>query len=169
MTTIKRFKNIILNRALKTIAIVLFIRIGTFLPVPGINHTDLAYYTQTNSVAKLLTNTFSGNDTFIIGLFFLNIFPHINASVLIQLLIGIFPKLAKLQKEGSFEGRRKISTLTRLLTLIFAIIQSTGLALQLKQVLFNWNWLLAFEIVSWLTAGAMIVFWCSDLITEYCL
>ena len=169
MTTIKRFKNIILNRALKTIAIVLFIRIGTFLPVPGINHTDLAYYTQTNSVAKLLTNTFSGNDTFIIGLFFLNIFPHINASVLIQLLIGIFPKLAKLQKEGSFEGRRKISTLTRLLTLIFAIIQSTGLVLQLKQVLFNWNWLLAFEIVCWLTAGAMIVFWCSDLITEYCL
>ena len=61
MTTIKRFKNLILNRALRTIAIILFIRIGTFLPVPGINHTDLAFYTQTNSVVKLLTNTFSGN------------------------------------------------------------------------------------------------------------
>lgn len=166
MTINQDFKDLIRNRALTTIGIILFIRIGTFLPVPGINHIDLAVYTQTHSVIKMLVTTFAGNDTFIIGLFFLNIFPHINASILIQLLTGISPGFAKLQKEGSLEGRRKICYLTRLLTLIFAILQSAGLALQLKQALFDWNWLLAFEIISWLTTGAMIVLWCSDLITD---
>lgn len=161
------FIDLLRKRALITIGIVLFIRIGTFFPVPGINHNDLAFYIQTHSVAKSLVNTFSGNDTFIIGLFTLNIFPHINASILIQLIIGLSPKLAKLQKEGDFEGRRKISSLTRLLTLIFAVIQSAGLTLYLKQVLFEWNYLLAFEIIVWLTAGAMIVLWFSDLITDY--
>jgi len=167
VTISQEFKNLIRNRSLITIGIILFIRIGTFFPVPGINHIDLAFYTQTHSIAKMLIATFSGNDTFIIGLFFLNIFPHINASISIQLLIGLFPKLAKLQKEGSFEGRRRISSLTRLLTLIFAIVQSAGLVFQLKQALFNWNWVLAFDIIGWLTTGAMIVFWCSDLITAY--
>ena len=167
MTISQEFKNVIRNRSLITISIILFIRVGTFFPVPGINHLDLALYTQTHSIAKMLVTTFSGNDTFIIGLFFLNIFPHINASISIQLLIGLFPKLAKLQKEGSFEGRRKISSLTRLLTLIFATVQSVGLTLQLKQALFDWNWVLAFDTIIWLTTGAMIVFWCSDLITEY--
>jgi len=161
------FIDLLRKRALITIGIVLFIRIGTFFPVPGINHNDLAFYIQTHSVAKSLVNTFSGNDTFIIGLFTLNIFPHINASILIQLIIGLSPKLAKLQKEGDFEGRRKISSLTRLLTLIFAVIQSAGLTLYLKQVLFDWNYLLAFEIIVWLTTGAMIVLWFSDLITDY--
>jgi len=161
------FRNLILKRSLITISIILFIRIGTFLPVPGINHNDLAFYIQTHSVAQNLVSTFSGNDTFIIGLFILNIFPYINASILIQLILSISPKLAKLQKEGDLADRRYISQLTRLITLIWAIIQSVGLTFYLKQVLFDWNYILVFETVLWLTTGAMIVLWLSELITDY--
>merc|ERR1712003_293649 len=90
-----------------------------------------------------------------------------NASILIQVILGFSPKLAKLQKEGELEGRRSITRLTRFITLIWAIIQSFSLAFYLKQVLFDWNYLLACEIVIWLTTGAMIVLWLSELITDY--
>ena len=163
----KEIRDIILKRLLVTLGILLFIRIGTFLPVPGINHSDLAFYIQSHSVTRSLVSTFSGNDIFVIGLFTLNIFPYINASILIQLILGFSPKLAKLQKEGEFEGKRKINRLIRLLTLIFAIIQSISISLYLRQILFDWNYGLAFEITIWLTTGAMIVLWLSELITDY--
>jgi preprotein translocase subunit SecY len=163
----KEIRDIILKRLLITLGILLFIRIGTFLPVPGINHSDLAFYIQNHSVTRSLVSTFSGNDIFVIGLFTLNIFPYINASILIQLILGFSPKLAKLQKEGDLEGKRKINRLTRLITLIFAMIQSISISLYLRQILFDWNYTLAFEITVWLTTGAMIILWLSELITDY--
>ena len=163
----KEIRDVLLNRLLFSLGILLLIRVGTFLPVPGINHSDLAFYIQRHSVTKSLVSTFSGDNTFVIGLFTLNIFPYINATILVQLLIGFSPQLGKLQKEGDFEGRRSISRLTRFITLIWAIIQSVGVSLYLKQILFDWNYLLAFQIVVWLTTGAMIVLWLSELITDY--
>ena len=163
----KEIKDIILKRLFISLGVLLLIRIGTFLPVPGINHTDLAFYLQRHSVTKSLVSTFSGDDTFVIGLFTLNIFPYINASIFIQLILGFSPKLSKLQKEGDLEGRRSINRLTRLITLGWAVIQSLSLAFYLKQVLFDWNYFLAIEIVIWLTTGAMIVLWLSELITDY--
>jgi preprotein translocase subunit SecY len=163
----KEIRDIILKRLLITLGVLLFIRIGTFLPVPGINHSDLAFYIQSHSVTKSLVSTFSGNDIFVIGLFTLNIFPYINASILIQLILGFSPKLGKLQKEGDLEGKRKINRLTRLITLIFAVIQSVSISLYLRQILFDWNYQLAFEISVWLTTGAMIILWLSELITDY--
>ena len=167
MKITKQIKNIVVTRLLFSLGILLLIRTGTFLPVPGINQSDLAFYIQRHSVTKNLISTFSGDNTFVIGLFTLNIFPYINATIFIQLLLGFSPKLAKLQKEGDFEGRRKISRLTRLLTLIWAIIQSVGISSYLQQVLFDWNYILAIEIILWLTTGAMIVLWLSELITDY--
>ena len=163
----KEIKNVVLNRLLFSLGILLLIRVGTFLPVPGINHNDLAFYIQRHSVTKSLVSTFSGDNTFVIGLFTLNIFPYINATILVQLLLGFSPQLAKLQKEGDFEGRRSISRLTRFITLIWAVIQSIGVSLYLKQILFDWSYLLAFQIIIWLTTGAMIVLWLSELITDY--
>lgn len=163
----KEIRDIIFKRLLVTLGVLLFIRVGTFLPVPGINHSDLAFYIQSHSVTRSLVSTFSGNDTFVIGLFTLNIFPYINASILVQLILGLSPQLSKLQKEGDLEGRRKINRLTRFITLIFAIIQSLSLSFYLKQILFNWNYSLAFEIVICLTTGAMIVLWLGELITDY--
>ena len=163
----KEIRDILLKRLLVTLGVLLFIRVGTFLPVPGINLNDLAFYIQSHSVTRSLVSTFSGNDTFVIGLFTLNIFPYINASILVQLILGLSPKLSKLQKEGDLEGRRTINRLTRFITLIFAIIQSVSLSLYLKQILFDWSYALAFDIVIWLTTGAMIVLWLSELITDY--
>ena len=158
---------IILKRLLISLGVILFIRIGSFFPVPGINHTDLALYIQANPVAKSLVSTFSGDDTFVIGLFTLNIFPYINASILVQLVIAFSPSLSKLQKEGDLNARRSLNRLTRFITLIWAIIQSLSLGIYLKQILFDWNIQLLFEIVIWLTTGAMIVLWLSELITDY--
>ena len=163
----KDIKDTILKRLFISLGILLLIRFGTFLPVPGINHTDIAFYLQRHSVTKNLISTFSGDNTFVIGLFTLNIFPYINASILVQLILGFSPKLSKLQKEGDLAGRRQINRLTRFITLAWAIIQSFSLAFYLKQVLFDWNYLLAIEIVFWLTTGAMIVLWLSELITDY--
>jgi preprotein translocase subunit SecY len=158
---------IILQRLLISLGVILFIRIGSFLPIPGINHTDLALYIQNNPFARNIVSTFSGRDTFVIGLFTLNIFPYINASIFIQLIVAFSPSLAKLQKEGDLNARRSLNRLTRFVTLIWAIIQSIGLGLYLRPILFNWNTQLLLEIVVWLTTGAMIVLWLSELVTDY--
>jgi preprotein translocase subunit SecY len=163
----KEIKDIILKRILVTIGILLLIRIGTFLPVPGINHSDLAFYIQSHSVTRSLVSTFSGNNTFVIGLFTLNIFPYINASILVQLILGFSPNFQNYKKKVILKDVRSINRLTRFITLIWAIIQSVSLAFYLKQILFNWNYSLAFEIVVWLTTGAMIVLWLSEIITDY--
>ena len=160
-------KNILLNRLLLSLGILIFIRIGTFLPIPVINHSHLAFYLERHSMTKTLVSTFAGNDTFVIGLFTLNIFPYINASILMQVLISLLPNLSKLQKEGGGEGRRSINKLTRLVTLGWALIQSISIAFYLKRALFDWNLYLAAEIIIWLTTGAMIVLWLSEIITEY--
>jgi len=160
-------KNILLNRLLLSLGILIFIRIGTFLPVPGINHGHLAFYLERHSMTKSLVSTFAGNNTFVIGIFTLNIFPYINASILMQVLISLFPNLSKLQKEGGSEGRRTINKITRLITLGWALIQSFSIAFYLKRALFDWDLYLAGEIIIWLTTGAMIVLWLSEIITEY--
>merc|ERR1712071_71462 len=159
--------NILLKRLLLSLGILIFIRLGTFLPVPGIDHGYLAFYIQRHSLTRSLVSTFSGNDTFVVGLFTLNIFPYINASILMQLLVTIIPNLSKLQKEGSSESKRVLNRLIRLITLIWAFIQSASIAFYLKRALFNWTPTLAFEIIIWLTTGSMIVLWLSELITEY--
>lgn len=167
MKITKKFRNIILKRLFLSIGILVIIRLGTFLPIPGINHNDLAFYIQTHSVTRSLISTFSGDKTFVIGLFTLNIFPYINASISMQLISGFVPKFAKLQKDEGLKGRRKINRLTRIFTFIFAFIQSISLAFYLKQILFDWNYILAIEIIFWLTTGAMIIVWLSEIITDY--
>ena len=163
----KKTDDILLKRLLLSVGILLCIRMGTFLPIPGINHGHLAFYIQQHPITKNLVSTFSGNDTFVIGLFTLNIFPYINASIMVQLITGLIPSISKLQKEAGGEGRRAITRLTRLITFGWALIQSSSIAFYLKRALFDWSPLLAFEIILWLTTGAMIVLWLSELITEY--
>jgi preprotein translocase subunit SecY len=160
-------REILLPRILLTIGVLLLIRTGTFLPVPGIDSLDLDSYIQRTPIAKNLISTFAGDNVFVIGLFTLNIFPFVNATILVQLLTAFSPRLAQLQKEGDFEGKRTISRLTRNITLLVSIGQSVGIALYLRPALFEWNILLASEIVLWLTSGAMIVLWLSEIITDY--
>lgn len=163
----KNDKNILLNRLLLSLGILIFIRIGTFLPVPGINHGHLAFYLERHSMTKNLISTFAGNNTFVVGIFTLNILPYINASIFMQVLTSFLPSLSKLQKEGGAEGRRTINKITRIITLGWALIESFSIAVYLKRALFDWNVYLAGEIIIWLTTGSMIVLWLSEIITEY--
>ena len=160
-------KNILLKRILLSLGILIFIRMGTFLPIPGVSPLEIEFFLERNSIARTFVNAFSGNNTFVIGIFSLNIFPYINASILIQVLTNILPYLSKLQKEGGSEGKRIINRLTRLITFGWALIQSVTLSIYLTRVLMNWNIFLIFEIIIWLTTGSMIILWLSELITEY--
>ena len=160
-------KNILLTRLLLSLLILIFIRMGTFLPIPGIDHGQLDYYIRRHSMIQTLVSTFAGGSTVVIGLFTLNIFPYINASIIIQLLVSLVPSLSKLQKEGGAEARRTINSLTRLLTLGWALLQSSSIAFYLKRMLTGWDYALALETIVWLTTGAMIILWLSELITEY--
>ena len=100
--------NILLKRILVSLGLLAFIRIGTFLPVPGIEQSYLTYYIQNSSIARFV-NTFSNDNVFVLGLFTLNIFPYINASILMQVLVSVIPDLKRLQKEEGAPGRRKIN------------------------------------------------------------
>ena len=160
-------KNILFKRILLSLTILIFIRMGTFLPIPGVNPLEIEFFLERNSIARTFVSAFSGNETFVIGIFALNIFPYINASILIQVLTNIIPYLSKLQKEGGSEGKRIINRLTRLITFAWALIQSVTLSIYLTRVLMNWNIFLIFEIIIWLTTGSMIILWLSELITEY--
>lgn len=163
----KKTRTKILNRFLISLGIILFIRMGSFLPVPGINHTDLIRYVQMNPSAKNFINAFISEENLVISLFTLNIFPYVNATIIIQLLSSFSPSIAKLQKENDLTSRRSLNRLIRIITLVWSIVQSFGLGFYLKQILFNWSLVLVFQIVLWLTTGAMIILWLSELITDY--
>lgn len=167
MKITKEIKNIVLRRLLITFGVLSFVKFGTFLPVPGLNHMDVKFFIDHNSLANSIINSSGQKKNFVISLFTLNIFPYINATILVQLSLGFSSRLSKLQKEGDLEGKRAINRLTRLLTLIFSFVQSLGLSLYLKRILFTWNFTLGFDIVIWLTTGAMVTVWLSEIITEY--
>lgn len=103
----------------------------------------------------------------VIGMFGLGILPYLNASIIMQLLTVINPKLSKMQKEGGSLGRKTIGFYTRLLCLTWAFIQGLSIAFSLKGYLFDWNSNTPWEISLYLTTGSMIVLWISELITKY--
>ena len=165
--TNKLITRIIIKRFLITIAIILFIRIGSFIPVPGINLIDLALFIEKDSATTNIASLFSGKGTFKIGLFTLSIVPYINASIITQILVKSSPFLSELQKEGDLYSKRYINRLTRFIALIVALFQSISLGLYLRPIIFDWNIGLLFEIVISLTTGSMIVLWLSEVVTEY--
>lgn len=164
---LKSIRSIILNRSLITLVTILFIRIGTFIPIPGVNLIDLALFIEKDSVTTNIAYLFSGGDTFKIGLFTLNIVPYINASIITQIIVKTSSSLSELQKEGDLNSKRIINRLTRLIALIVALFQSLSLGLYLRSILFEWNIELLVEITISLTTGSMIILWLSELITEY--
>ena len=165
--TNKSITRIIIKRFLITIAIILFIRIGSFIPIPGVNLIDLALFVEKDSATTNLASLFSGKGTFKIGLFTLSIVPYINASIITQILVKSSPFLSEIQKEGDLYSKRYINRLTRFIALIVALFQSISLGLYLRPIIFDWNIGLLLEIVISLTTGSMIVLWLSEVITEY--
>ena len=154
------------KKIIYTIITLIVARIGIFIPIPGIDHDALYNSISKNAFVNFL-NIFSGGGLSTIGMFALGIVPYINASIITQLFSKIIPTLENLQKEEGETGRRKITQLTRYLTLIWGIIQSVAISLWIKPYVFNWDIIFIFDCVITLTTGSMIIMWLSELITEY--
>jgi preprotein translocase subunit SecY len=136
------------TRLLVTIGLLILVRAGIYLPVPGIDRARFAEIVQSNQFVGFL-DVFSG------------------ASIIIQLLTAALPSLERLQKDEGEAGRRKISQYTRFVALGWAIFQSTLFALYVNaNAAVNPGTLFIAEMALALTAGSMFVMWVSELITE---
>jgi preprotein translocase subunit SecY len=155
------------GRLLVTVGILILVRLGIYLPVPGIDRARFHEAISGNNSIFGLLDIFSGRGLSTLGVFALGILPFINASIIIQLLTAAIPSLEKLQKDEGEAGRRKISQITRYVTVVWAIIQSTAFsAFFLQQFALQPGPVFVAETAIALTAGSMFVMWASEVITE---
>nr|YP_010619327.1 SecY-type transporter protein [Amplisiphonia pacifica]WAX03340.1 SecY-type transporter protein [Amplisiphonia pacifica] len=156
----------LVNKITVTLVILFISRIGIFIPIPGINQGEFNESIGQNTIINFL-NVFSGGGFSTIGIFSLGIIPYINSSIITQLLIKIIPSLEEIQKNEGEIGKQKINKITRYLTTLWAIIQSTSIGLWIKPYTFNWNIIFFTDLVITLTTGSIIIMWFSEVITEY--
>jgi len=154
------------GRLLITIGLLILVRLGIFIPIPGIDRVRFAAETSNSAVFGFL-NIFTGGGFSTLGIFALGIIPYINASIIIQLMTTALPSLENLQKNEGEAGRRKISGITRYIALGWAVIQSAGLTLGIlqKYAIEPNIWFTIGTIIA-LSAGSMLIMWISELITE---
>ncbi|MEA5532730.1 preprotein translocase subunit SecY [Crocosphaera sp. XPORK-15E] len=154
------------GRLLITIGLLILIRFGIFIPIPGIDRVKFVAAISNSPVLGFL-DIFTGGGISTLGIFALGILPYINASIIMQLLTAAIPSLEDLQKNEGEAGRRKISQFTRYVALGWGIIQSTAITVGLlkQYALVDSFWFVP-ETVLALTAGSMFVMWVSELITE---
>lgn len=153
------------SRVLITFGLIIFVRLGTRIPVPGIDRVAFSQSLQGSPLSGIF-NFLSGGGLSALGIFALGILPYINASIILQLLSAAIPALERLQKLEGEAGRRKISQLTRYVALGSAIANSLGIALWVRQFAYDPGGLFVAEVIVALAAGAMFVMWVSEVITE---
>lgn len=150
-----------------TVLIVVIFRIIAHIPVSGVDLEALKALFSSNQLLGLL-DIFSGGTLANFSILSLGLNPYINASIIMQLLTMVFPKLEALSKEGEF-GRAKITQYTRYLTIPLAIVQAIGMFVLLKNqaVLGGISPLQMVSIIAGLSAGTILLMWLGELITEY--
>src|SRR3954454_10071646 len=155
------------RRVLFTALMLSVYRFGSWVPAPGIDSTQIQniFNSQNGSILTLL-NLFSGSALSRFSLFALGIMPYVTASIILQLLTVVIPRLEQLQKEGE-SGYAKINQYTRYLTVALAAAQSTGYAFLFKSqgVLTADSGRMVLIILT-LTAGATLLMWMGELITK---
>ncbi|OCQ93764.1 preprotein translocase subunit SecY [Limnothrix sp. PR1529] len=158
------------GRLLVTVGLLVLVRLGIFLPVPGIDRVAFGNAIQNSGLGGIVgfLDIFSGGGLSLLGIFALGILPYINASIIIQLLTAALPSLEDLQKNEGEAGRRKIAQITRYVSLGWAIIQSTGIALWISALgaTTDPGPIFVLKTALALTAGSMFVMWVGELITE---
>ena len=155
------------KRILFTLGAIIIFRLGTHIPVPGVDSALLKdfFATQRGGIFDFL-NMFTGGALQRFSLFALGVTPYINASIIFSLLTAVIPKLKELQQQGR-EGRRKITTYTRWATLGLATVQGAAMSM----LIINWGlatpgmWFYLTSIVS-LTTGTIFLMWLGERITE---
>jgi preprotein translocase subunit SecY len=164
------------QRILFLVGALLVYRIGTFIPVPGVNPEVLAELLKMHEGSILdMFNMFSGGALKRASLFALGVMPYISASIIVQLMSSVIPQLEQLKKEGE-QGRRKITQYTRYGTVVLSIIQSLGISFFLERTtapggaplvpedLQGWGFRLMTVLT--LTTGTAFVMWLGEQITE---
>lgn len=158
-----------------TLLMLLVFRIGSYIPVPGLNATALGeLFSDTGGFLGILS-MMSGGSLSNATLFSLGILPFINAFIIMQLLTLVIPALERLSKEGD-EGRRKITQITRYFALVLACVQAIGIVVGWREAIvsvfsFEAGWknpyLTMSGIILILIAGSTMVMWLGERITEY--
>jgi len=153
------------GRILVTIGLLILVRLGVHLPVPGIDRVAFAQNVQNSPLIGFL-DLFSGGGLSALGIFALGILPYINASIIVQLLTAALPSLEDMQKNDGEAGRRKISQITRYVSLGWAILQSVGIAIWVSPFAQSPGPFFIPQTALALTAGSMFVMWISEVVTE---
>ena len=154
------------KKMLYTILMLIIFRLGSFVPVPGINSAMIAEMMGGfNEGIQGLINNFSGGALERASIFAMSITPYINASIILQLLTVAIPALEKLAKEGE-EGRKKIASYTRYVTVILAFVQATGLYFSLSGAMTATGVLPYFIVTCTFTAGTAFLMWLGEEITD---
>ena len=153
--------------------LLLVFRIGCFIPVPGLDRGEFSSAISGNDFLTLMSSI-TGGALAQGTLFALGIGPYINASIIMQLLSVGIPALERLSKQGE-EGRKKISQITRYVTILLAVIQSVGIIVSFANssdsiqtsLFFDQTWVAGIFMTFVYTAGALIVMWLGERITDY--
>src|SRR3954464_4699905 len=164
------------KKLLFVLGIIVIFRIGSQIPAPGVDVANVQDCIRgaSNSGIYNLINVFSGGALLQLTIFALGIMPYITASIILQLLVVVIPRLEALKKEGQ-AGQTKITQYTRYLTLGLALLQATGIvALARSGRLLNCNQDLLYDkgtttflvMVLTMTAGTAVIMWLGELITD---
>jgi preprotein translocase subunit SecY len=158
------------SRLLFVLGAIIVFRLGSYVPIPGIDGTVLAaLFAQQKGTIVEMFNMFSGGAMERASVLALGIMPYISASIIIQLLTVVHPAMAELKKEGE-AGRRKISQYTRYFTLVLSIFQATAIAKSLPGMMsglvINPGFSFYFTAVVSLVTGTMFLMWLGEQITE---
>ena len=170
LTTLKNAFKIkdIRNKLLFTLAMLVVIRLGSQLPVPGVDRTFFArwFEAQTGDAFSFF-DAITGGSFLNMSILALNISPYITSSIIMQLLTIAIPFLEEMQKDGE-DGRKKIASITRYVTVVLALIQATAMAVGFgnQGLLEKFNALNVITCIVALTAGSAFLMWIGERITE---
>jgi preprotein translocase subunit SecY len=155
------------NRILFTLGLLIVYRLGTYIPVPGIDGAELREFMAgaQSSIGGMLS-MFTGGALGRMGIFALGIMPYISASIIVQLMTAMVPSLEQLKKEGE-QGRKKINQYTRYGTVLLATLQSYGLAVSLQsgELVTNPGFFFIASCMITLVGGTMFLMWLGEQIT----
>lgn len=155
------------QRILFALGLLIVYRLGTFIPVPGIDTSALKSFVDANAggVGGIL-NMFSGGAIGRMAIFALGIMPYISASIIVQLMTAMVPQLEQLKKEGE-QGRKKINQYTRYGTVILALFQAYALAVSIEagDLATDPGWFFRISTIVTLVGGTMFLMWLGEQIT----
>ena len=156
------------KKILYTLMMLVVIRIGSELPTPGVDPDFIQdFFAQNTGEAFNFFNAITGGSFEQMSVLALSITPYITSSIIMQLLTIAIPKLEEMHKDGE-DGRKKIAAITRYLTVVLSLIQSTAMAVGFGRqgLLKEFNFVNAAIVVLTLTAGSAFLMWCGERITE---